>query len=194
MRGYDLQALFHFVQRPGMYIGVISEKGLDNFLIAYELGSKHECTFRTKLSNQIRHEYGIPMPSEGLIAQIKKVVENTEQEWLDLFKEESLKLLQVESDKDGKTRFASMIRKNCNDFLQEIPTSINHVWMINWYQIYRQTKEWNGKNLSKEELKLINEIKIDFEELLKKVQGDHYKLDASMIAKLESLKTLTREN
>jgi hypothetical protein len=41
---------------------------------------------------------------------------------------------------------------------------------------------------------LINEIKIDFEELLKKVQGDHYKLDASMIAKLESLKTLTREN
>ena len=74
MRDWDIEMLYHFISRPGMYTGETEErgyKGIDKFLMAYELGSKGECNFRSEVSNLILSKYNVPMPSSGLIEQLK---------------------------------------------------------------------------------------------------------------------------
>jgi hypothetical protein len=195
MRDWDLQFLAHFIKRPGIYTRKNNNEGIDNFLIAYELGSERMCTFRHQLSEQVKNNYGIAMPAEGLIEQIKMVAKEINRDWFELFKEESQKLLCVESDGKGKARFASILRESFYQFLKEIPTEIDIAWGINWNQIYRQVKEWTGVNLTNQELRLIEEIRSEIDLFYQTFQKEDYDqtINESMITKLKSLKSLIEE-
>lgn len=195
MRDWDLQFFNHFIKRPGMYTRQDNNEGIDNFLIAYELGSERMCAFRHQLSEQVKNNYGIAMPSEGLIEQIKMVANAINRDWFELFKEESQKLLCVESDEKGEARFASILRESFYQFLKEIPTEIDIAWGINWNQVYRQVKEWPGVNLTTQELRLIEEIRSEIDLFYQTFQKEDYDrtINESMITKLKSLKSLIEE-
>lgn len=195
MRDWDLQFLAHFIKRPGMYTRKNNNEGIDTFLIAYELGSERACTFRHQLSEQVKDNYGIAMPSEGLIEQIKMVANVINRDWFELFKEEGFKLLCVESDGKGNARFASILRESFYQFLKEIPTEIDIAWGINWNQVYRQVKEWPGVNLTNQELRLIDEIRGEIDLFYQTFQKGNYDqlISESLVTNLKSLKSLIEE-
>ncbi len=160
MRDWDLEFLMHFLSRPGMYTGSNTDdgyKGIDKFLVAYEMGAMGECTFRQQLSEQLGIKYGIPMPAMGLEEQLKLVSGKANKTWQEIFVRESQAILIRESDELGDFRYARIIRRK---LLQELKRIIEEqtFLVINWYAVERQIKEWKGENLIEEELELFFDI------------------------------------
>ena len=140
-----------------MYTGETEErgyKGIDKFLMAYELGSKGECNFRSEVSNLILSKYNVPMPSSGLIEQLKIAADLENIDWIDLFKELGEQIIIQHSDKNKEFKYRKLLRNKILKLLDK--QNIEEV-LINFHQFERQTTEWKGVNLDEDE---INQLKI----------------------------------
>ena len=139
---------------------------VEDFIRAYELGSKWECDFMNILTNQLNDKYGIPMPTSGLIEQLKLVAKKKRQNWEELFIDETKEILQNESDQNNKFRFRRILREKILKYFEEIPEKMGSAYYMNLNQINRQIHDWHGKNLSVKEIELFKEIQ---EELNKSI-------------------------
>jgi len=165
MRDWDIQVLFHFIRRPGMYTGSFKAndyKNIDSFLVAYEMGSMGECKFRDRLIKQIEEKYNVPFPSEGLVKQLKIASKQANQEIRDFFINESMLILIAESDNDKRNSFVNFKRKQLIERLEKFPERININWVSNFSRDFREMKAWKGVNLNDDEMsnaeKLIDEV------------------------------------
>lgn len=111
------------------------------------------------LTNQINHKYGISMPGEGLIKQLKIVTKKENVKWHELFISETKELLLNESDKKGQYRFKQIIEKKILKYFDEIPKYIDSAYFINLNQINRQIDDWHGVNLPLNQIELFKIIK-----------------------------------
>lgn len=165
MRDWDIQVLFHFIRRPGMYTGSFKAddyKKIDSFLVAYEMGAMGECKFRDRLIKQIEDKYDVPFPSEGLVKQLSMASKKANQGIREFFINESMEILIAESDNDKRNSFANFKRKQLIERLDKFPEKININWVSNFSRDFREMKAWKGVNLTDEEIsnteKLIDEI------------------------------------
>ncbi|MFT4667641.1 MAG: hypothetical protein ACI8YQ_004418 [Polaribacter sp.] len=159
MRAWDLEIYSGLLKRPELYMGTNDWNEVENFIRAYELGSKWECDFMNLLTNQINDKYGVSMPASGLIAQLKIVSKSLNQNWEELFIEETEAILTNESDKENRNRFQKMLRTKILKYFQMVPETIGGSYFMNLNQINRQIDDWNGENLSKKEIKIFKEIR-----------------------------------
>jgi hypothetical protein len=158
MRDYDLEFIFVFIKRAGMYTSSNIDHGYDgigNFLYAYEIGPKGKCTFIQSLSKRIENKYHIKIPGPGLEKQLKLAGKEIDLEWYELFKQEGQEVLIEVSDSSGENRFVSIIRKNIISNLERIGDQINSSWIINWNHILDQVNDWKGVNLTAHEKELL---------------------------------------
>ena len=167
MRDYDIYALFHVIRRPGMYTGankIDDFKRIDSFLLAYEMGSMGECDFRDKLIRQIETEYGVFMPSEGLVKQLRIAARKVNQDVYEFFLNESVQILIAESDKDGANRFVNGKRKQLIETLKELSVKIDFSWYWMFKNQIRELQDWKGTNLTSNEMshveKFLNEFRL----------------------------------
>lgn len=163
MRAWDIALLFHFIHRPGMYIGSqqaddYDYKKIDFFLIVYELGSMGQCQFREALIKQIWVNYGIPNPSEGFVAQLEAAAKIANKRIKDIFIDESVDVLVKESDQGGSNIFATYVRTNLIKRLENFPDEINYNWVINFSGELKTLVNWPGIGLTDKELELAKEL------------------------------------
>ncbi len=197
MRNYDLEILSHFLKRPGMYTGehlANNNRNVDKFLMAYDLGANGECNFREKLSAKIVQKFGIHMPSEGLIKQFELAANQLNIDWFELFVKEGNEILSEESEKNGKSRFAKILRDKFLKYLEEIPSEINVNWTVNWNSKVNQMTGWEGKNLSSDESNLILEISELTNKLIANDILAMQPLSNLIIEKMNNLVTLLKRN
>jgi len=168
MRDYDLEIYSTLLKRPGLCLGTNDWKEVENFIRAYELGSKWECDFMNLLTDQLRIRYGVAMPSEGLIKQIQLIATEENRNWEDLFVAETNELLIKESDGDGKFRFKKILEEKVLKYFDEIPDHIGVTYFINLNQINRQLDDWDGESLAPNQIKMFKGIK---ERILKETSG-----------------------
>lgn len=177
MRDWDIQILFHFIRKPGMYTGsskLNDYKGIDSFLMAYEMGSMGDCDFRDRLIRRIEQKYGVKFPSGGLVKQLRIASKKANQGINDFFINESMEILIAESDKESRNIFTSYCRKQMIEQLEKFPEKININWVLNFSPIIRELQAWRGVPLTTEEMskaemliEQINEmIKADVMELV----------------------------
>ena len=158
---WDLQILFHFIRRPEMYTGATSTddyKRVDQFLMAYELGTKGECRFRETLIEQVENKYNIPFPAEGLNKQLSEAAKKSKQKIQELFVNESLSILIEASDANNGNRFVNIMRKKLIDRLRNLPEEINISWGLNFSRILKELKDWKGVNLQTNEISLATSV------------------------------------
>ncbi len=148
-----------------MYTGsskVIDFKRIDTFLLAYEMGSMHECGFREKLIKQIADKYGVQLLSEGFANQIKSASRKVKQKTEEFFLHESLQILVSESDNNNQNKFVRYCRKQLVQQLEQFPKEININWISNFSRNIRELKAWTGVNLTDDEMatseKLIDKV------------------------------------
>ena len=60
MRDYDLEVFSALLKRPGLIMGTNDQNEVENFIRAYDLGSKWESNFLNLLTDKLRIKYGIP--------------------------------------------------------------------------------------------------------------------------------------
>lgn len=167
MRDWDIQVLFHFIRRPGMYTGSFKAndyKSIDSFLIAYEMGAMGECKFRARLIKQIEDKYNVQFPSEGLVKQLRTASKIANQEIREFFINESMEILIAASDQNNQTRFVNYKRKQLVNRLEQFPEKININWVSNFSREIRELKAWKGINLTNDEMnrseRLIDDINL----------------------------------
>jgi hypothetical protein len=165
MRDWDIQVLFHFIRRPGMYTGsskINDFKRIDIFLMAYEMGAMGECRFKEKLIKQIEDKYGVHLPSEGLVKQLRRASKKVNQEIREFFINESMEILIAESDHDNQNKFISYGRRQLIQQLEQFPKEVNINWVSNFSREIRELKAWTGANLTNEEMakseRLVDEV------------------------------------
>ncbi len=193
MRDWDLEIYSALLKRPGLCMGTNDWNEVENFIRAYELGSKWECDFMNLLTNQINDKYGIPMPARGLIEQLKLVAKKTKQNWEDLFIKETKEILRNESDKNNEYRFRRILRDKILKYFEVIPEKIDGAYLMNLNQINRQIDDWHGQNLSEEEFNLFKEIR---DELSKKISihlTDKFEPNGTIKSKVLELKKLIKK-
>ena len=186
MRDYDLEFIFAFIKRSGMYTGSHIDHGYDgigNFLYAYQMGANGKCTFIQSLSKRIEGKYNIKIPSQGIEQQLKLAAKEIDIEWYELFKQEGKETLIEISDSFGENRFVSIIRKNIISKLEQFGDQINSSWMINWNHTLDQVNDWEGVNLTTTE----KELFFNLLELLKLETPQNYdgKITISLKTKTE---------
>ncbi len=194
MRDYDILLLTHMVQRPGVYTGQSNYTGVDRFLIAYEMGSQGACDFIGPLSNALFEKYQIPIPSEGIIKQCTLVADQLGITWEELFVKESEDILISESDKDGRSRYAHLIRYEILKLLEEIPEFADINLWLNLKRISKLINVWKGVNIKKEEQTLLIEI---LESIGRKRENNFmnpYKLSNEEQNKMKELNRLLKQN
>ncbi|MCC6723608.1 MAG: hypothetical protein IT258_03805 [Saprospiraceae bacterium] len=155
MRDWDLQVLFHFIRRTGMYTGASIDKdhkSIDLFLMAYEMGAMGECDFRQRLINQLASKYGVQCLSDGFPKQLEIASSRANQSIKDFFINESEEILIAESDKANQNRFVNHRRRKMIEQLEKFPEKININWVSNFATGVRELKDWKGVNLTIEEL------------------------------------------
>lgn len=170
MRDWDIQVLFHFIRRPGMYTGSFKAndyKSIDTFLVAYEMGSMGECKFRDRLIKQIEVKYDVPFPSEGLVKQLRRASKQTNQEIREFFINESMAILIAESDNDKRNSFVRFKRKQLLGRLEKFPEKININWVSNFSRDFREVKAWKGVNLTDDEMSKSENLIDEINELIK---------------------------
>lgn len=177
MRDFDIHALFHVIRKPGMYAGtnkIDDFKRIDSFLLAYEMGSMRECDFRSKLIRQIETKYGVFMPSEGLVKQLRIAARKVNQDVHAFFLNESMEILIAESDKDGANRFVNDKRMQLIEILEKLSDMIDMTWDWNFKNQIRDLQDWKGANLTLNETnhieKLINEIRLIEKDILEPIE------------------------
>jgi hypothetical protein len=69
----DLNLLWMFTLRIGMYTGKENSDTIASFLHGYEIGRDNECNFIEKLSELIAKEHKIDSRATGWIGQIEKL-------------------------------------------------------------------------------------------------------------------------
>ena len=193
MRDWDLEIYSALLKRPGLCMGTNDWNKVEEFIRAYELGSKLKCDFMNLLTNQINDKYGIPMPTRGLIEQLKLVAEKTNQNWEDLFINETKEILRNESDKNNEFRFQRILRNKIVKYFEVIPKKIDGAYFMNLNQINRQIDDWHGRNLSEEEIKLFKEI---LEELSKEISihlTEKFETNGAINSKVLELKELIKK-
>lgn len=159
MRDWDLEVYSALLKRPGLYMGTNDWNKVEEFIRAYELGSKWKCNFMNLLTNQINDKYGVPMPTRGLIEQLKRVAKKLNQNWEEVFINETKEVLRNESDKNNGYRFQGILRNKILNYFEVIPEKIDVTYFMNLNQINSQIDDWSGKNISEEEIKLFKEIR-----------------------------------
>lgn len=158
MRDFDLAVFVSLLKRPGMYLGKGGLADIEPFLMAYELGSKHECNFHHLLSAHVEEKYGVAMPSEGLVAQIKQAAGST-MPWEDFFRKESQEVLLKESDQNGQNRFQKLLRRKIRDYFAVLPDQISATYYMNLNSLHTLIEEWTGVHLSTVEIRLFQEVR-----------------------------------
>lgn len=193
MRDWDLEIYSALLKRPGLCMGTNDWDKVEDFIRAYELGSKWECDFLDLLTNQINKKYGIPMPTKGLIEQLRLVVAKTNGSWEELFINETKEVLINESDKNNEYRFQGILRNKILEYFEVIPKKIDATYYANLNQINRQIDDWHGRNLSGEEIKLFKEIR---EELSKQISihlTKNFEPSETIKSKVSELKNIVKE-
>ena len=190
MRDWDLEVYSALLKRPSLCMGSNDWNKVEEFIRAYELGSKWECNFMDLLTNQIKDNYGVSMPTRGLIAQMKIASLNVGMNWESFFVEEAQSVLIKASDEDHDYRFRRILRNKILKYFQEVPELIDCSYFINLNQINRQAEDWHGENLSPEEIELLKGVleelrrEISNHEIEKFVPSKNLKLLVSNLKKL----------
>ena len=164
MRDWDIQIIFHFIRRPGMYTGSFKAndyKRIDSFLIAYEMGSMNECKFRDKLIEQIQGKYNVEFPATGLLGQLRKASKAANQGIHEFFISESMEILIKE---------------------------------FNFANVFNELKAWKGVNLINEENILAQSLIDGINQLLKDRFLELVKVPKQLKSIKEILLTLLKEN
>lgn len=185
LRDWDLVQLFHFVKHPGMYIRATKSntyKAIDQFLVAYEMGSKYKCQFREKLIAHIEDQYQVSCPSEGLSKQLQLASQKAQKDLPTFWEEEATAVLIKESDTDFKHRFINQYRKILIDYLSTMPNEINFGWAWAFAQKIKNIIAWKGVNLTNEEYRLsmliieqLSSLKIAGSAMVKQSHPEVYK-------------------
>ncbi|MFK7770913.1 MAG: hypothetical protein AB8F94_02195 [Saprospiraceae bacterium] len=190
MRDYDLEFIFAFIKRAGMYTSSNADygyQGIGTFLYAYEMGSEGKCTFTQPLSKRIEDEYNIKIPGPGLEQQLKLAAKELDIEWYELFKQEAKEVLIEVSDSSGKNRFVSIIRRNIISHLEQIGDKINALWIINWNFTLDQVNDWKGVNIQEDEKELFFNILKQLKIETPKNVDDELPISTELKNKIENL-------
>ena len=190
MRDWDLEIFSGLLKRPGLYMGTNDWNKVEDFIRAYEIGSKWECDFMQILTNQLNDKYGIPMPPSGLIEQLKLVSKKNKQNWENLFIKETKEILRNESDKNNEYRFRKILRNKILVYFKVIPKKIDGTYFMNLNQIDRQIDDWHGKNLSREEIRLFKEIRNELSKEISIHLTNKFEPNETIKSKVLKLKTL----
>ncbi|MBK9378389.1 MAG: hypothetical protein IPM86_09200 [Saprospiraceae bacterium] len=197
MRDWDIQIIFHFIRRPGMYTGSFKAndyKRIDSFLIAYEMGSMNECKFRDKLIEQIQGKYNVEFPATGLLGQLRRASKAANQGIHEFFISESMEILIKESDQDNKNKFVNYKRKELINRLEQFPSEIDYNWVFNFANVFNELKAWKGVNLINEENILAQSLIDGINQLLKDRFLELVKVPKQLKSIKEILLTLLKEN
>lgn len=165
-------------------MGTANWNKVEDFIRAYELGSRWECDFMNLLTNQLNDKYGIPMPTRGLIEQLKLVSAKNKVNWEDLFIQEAKEVLQNESDKDKEYRFRKILRNKILKYFEVIPEKMSGAYFMNLNQINLQIDDWHGVNLTREEIELFKEIRESINNEIAIHLLDEFELDDSIKSKI----------
>lgn len=193
MRDWDLEIYSALLKRPGLCMGTNDWNKVENFIRAYELGSKWECNFMNLLTNQINDKYGVPMPSSGLIEQLKIVAKKTEQIWEELFINETREILMNESDGSNKFRFRKILRDKILNYFEDVPEKIGTAYYINLNQINRQIDDWHGKNLSDKEIRLFKKVREEISKGISIHLTEKFEPSGIIKSTIKELKKLIKE-
>ncbi len=197
MRDWDIQVIFHFIRRPGMYTGSYKAndyKRIDSFLIAYEIGSMYECKFKDKLIKQIHNKYNIDFPSTGLVGQLRKASKVAKQGVHDFFINEAMEILITESDQENRNRFVNYNRKELIKRLEQFPLEINSNWVFNFTTVLNELEAWKGVNLTNEENILSHSLIDGINLILKDKYLELVRVPEQFTSIKEKLLSLLREN
>ena len=154
----QLFELFHFTQRPGMYIGNSEIKSIEAFLIGYDFNRRGETGIQRALIQFIFQKYNhIPTLAEQekgnvhfLQMQLPIVSKETGKTEFEIFREESMNFLIEISDKNGTSQFLNLMKSKLIEALQKDLISINQpvessLTLSPIESFAKQLQEWKGK-------------------------------------------------
>lgn len=198
MRPLDIALIFPFIHRPGLFIGGqlgdFDASKMDNFLLAYELGSMNKCQFRQKLIQQIQDKYDTAIPPLGFEEQLKGASRKANKNAKEIFIEESTEILVNESDRIGNNIYVNFIRNELIDMLNKFPEEINVNWIINFKHTLSRLQNWPGKGLTVHEFDLANLLVIDIDKLIGENIMSYTSLPQEINDKQVNLNTILKNN
>ena len=93
MTSKDRELLVFFIHRPGMFIRENSKENIISFIHGFEYARNMECEFTAKLSEHFKLVFGIEVRAVGWPYQITMLAEKLNEDWIVVFKRESLIVL-----------------------------------------------------------------------------------------------------
>ena len=158
MKEKDINTLWLFTLRIGMYTGKENRDTISSFLHGYEIGRDDECHFIEKLSESIEEEYKIDCRATGWIGQIERLAEMLETDWVTVFKKQSLKILTDNFTESITIEFTNSIKKRINGKMLGVKNHFRRDWITDWFGIVNFEADWFNEIWSKKELQLLREI------------------------------------
>ena len=158
MKKQDIQALWLFTLRIGMYTG--EEKGgfILSFLRGYELGTYSQCKFIEILSNSIEEEYKIQAKSISPYRQIEILAQKLELDWVSAFKRQSLKVLNTQFDDKIREDFIISFKQRIISKLKILEFHFRKDWIGDWYGLCDLSASWFKGIWTEKAFILIKEI------------------------------------
>ena len=158
MKEKDINTLWMFTLRIGMYTGEENRDTISSFLCGYEIGRDDECLFIEKISESIEEEYKIDCRATGWIGQVEKLAEILETDWVTVFKKQSLKILTDKFTESITIEFTNSIKKRINGKMSGVKNHFRRDWITDWFGIVDLEADWFNKIWTKNELRLLKEI------------------------------------
>jgi hypothetical protein len=182
MREWDIEVLYSFILRPNMYLGETTPKNISIFLLGYEISSKYECDFTTRLIDNLVSNFDLTKNKglEGTLNEFSSI----DEKWIEKFQEVAKSILIRVSDSNGQNIYLSIQRKKLIEILETIPLKIDLTWILNFTQKIRSISEWEGMNFSNRILTELVQIKEYFYYNYKEIDMGTFQIEQPIYNKL----------
>jgi len=154
----DVNFLAFFTLRIGMYTGKENKDTISAFIHGFEAGRDNNCNFIESLTNSIEKEYGIDTKATGWIGQMQLLAEKTENDWVTVFKKQSLKILIIELSQLSRKEFLTSLRQRISGKINGLQYNFRKGWITDWFGIVDLKANWFKEIWTHKELILLTEI------------------------------------
>ncbi len=158
MENHDIELLWMFTLRAGMYTGKENSDTISSFLHGYEIGRNNECKFIDKFIDSIQQEYNISPKATGWIGQIEMAAEKECSDWLTIFKAQSIKLLAHSMNYSVRENLLGSLKSRIIGKAGGIHHHFRKDWVSDWFGIVHIDQNWFRSIWTYKEIELIKNI------------------------------------
>lgn len=161
MQHKNIEPLWYFVLRAGMYTGKEKKERIAAFLHGYVLADEH-CFFLPMLREAVSTNYQITGGSTGWVGQIALLAKKQKCSWYAAFRQESIRLLMAflddTNDKELKNKLLDTLKKRIIGHLEGIKVQSPKRWIKRWQGLCDFSAPWFLTLWSVQELAMLRQI------------------------------------